>query len=68
MLCKWSGFGRPLDHLRLGTDCSGPNYVISELEIVVPLPNLWREKRGWRLNQLPTASDLINHDFVKKSQ
>ena len=30
------------------------------------IPDLWGAARGWRLNQLPMAHDLINHAYVMK--
>jgi len=37
-----------------------------ELELPVPLPDLWGEEKGWTLNRSPVASDLINHAYIMK--
>ena len=43
------------------------NQVIRGLEFSVPLPDFWGGERSLRLNQLPLARDLVNHDYVTKS-
>ena len=44
-----------------------PTLLIRELELSVPNSQLdgVDEEKCWRLNQLPMANDLINHDYVK---
>ena len=36
------------------------------LELSVPLPDFSEGERGWRLNQLPMANDLVNYDYAMK--
>ena len=42
------------------------NWLIRRLEFSVPPPDFWGGKKGLRLNQLPLARDLVNHDYVMK--
>ena len=56
--------------LHLGTEvgCQGIDHVIRGLKLSVPPPDLLRGKRGWRLNLLPTANDLINYAYIMNPQ
>ena len=47
----------------MGAGCWETNPVIRGLELSVP-PRPWGGERGWKLNQLPKANDLINRDHV----
>lgn len=44
----------------------GTNLVTTGLELSAPSPYLQREERGWRLNQLQMANDLLNDAGVMK--
>lgn len=45
----------------------GPNHVTWRLELSVPpLANFQEGERGWKVNQLPVANDLINSAYVMK--
>ena len=50
-------------HLRMEAGFQGRN---KGLELSVPPPNVQGSERGWKLNQLPMANDLIHHAFAMK--
>ena len=55
-------------HLKMDTGCQGSDHVIRGLDLSVLPPALQGEKRIWKLNWSPTASDLIKHAYVIKPQ
>ena len=58
---------------RMAAYCLGNQPMIRCLGLSVPpplqlpAPNLFRESRGWKLNQSPMTNDLISHAYVMKS-
>ena len=53
-------------NLRMGLIVKRTNFVIRGLEISVPVPDIQGGERGWILNRLPMADDLINQAYVMK--
>ena len=45
---------------------SGTNHVTRGLELSGSPTDLQQGERGWRLNQLPLANDLISHAYITK--
>ena len=59
-------FGKPLGHLRRGLVARRTNFVVRGFQLSVLPPDVQGGERGWRLNQLSMANDLINHVYVMK--
>lgn len=54
--------------LKMRAGCQETNRVIRGLELsVLPDLHLWGERRDWRLNPSPVASDEISHAYAVRS-
>ena len=61
-------FGKPLGNLRMRGWLPGePTVWLEDWNFPSHPSVLWGEERGWRVNRLPKANDLINHEYVMKS-
>ena len=49
-----------------GLLATGADHLVRVLKLSVQSADLQGEKRGYRLNESPVASDLINHAYVMK--